>query len=83
MIQLKVVRGTNLGRKKQVGSIIKLSDGRIGAFVGYCPNEDCISKICMDFESAREFSKKYNRKRKRFTNRILVSLLNRLETATR
>lgn len=81
--QLTLVNNTSRGRKKRIGSIMRLSDGRIGTFAGYCPNQDCLSKICMDFETAREFSKRYNRKRKKPINRMLLALLNRLETATR
>lgn len=80
--QLQATENNSRGRKKGVGSLMRLGDGRIGAFVGYCPSDTCSSKICMDFETARSFSQKYHRSRKRFLNRVLVSLLTRLESAT-
>ncbi len=83
MYELNAVKTNIRGRKKQVGTMIRMGNGRLGAFVGYCPNAECTSKICMDFEAAKVFSVRYGRNRKRFLNRLLVALLNRLELQTR
>ncbi len=80
--QLQAIENNSKGRKKGIGSLMRLGDGRIGTFVGYCPNDTCSSKICMDFEAARSFSSKYHRNRKKLINRVLVGLLTRLESAT-
>lgn len=83
MYELNSIKTNIRGRKKQVGTLIRMSNGRLGAFVGYCPNDSCSSKICMDFEAAKMFAASYQRNRKRVLNRILVALLSRLEVQTR
>ncbi len=71
------------GRKKRVGSLMRLSNGSLGVFAGYCENPSCSSKICMDIDSATYFSRLYSKNRKKLINRIILALLNKLELQTR
>lgn len=83
MKDLAYLPNNSRGRKKATGSLIRLPNGSLGTFVGYCPNESCSSKICMSYEDAKYFSNKYHKERRRPINRLLVNLLSRLETQTR
>lgn len=81
--RLAIVENNSRGRKKRIGSLIKMPDGRLGTFVGYCPNDTCSSKVCMDFDTARVFTRSFSVQRKKPFNRILVGMLQKLEAQSR
>ncbi len=82
-MELTAVKSDFRGRKKQIGNLIRLQDGRLGTFVGYCPNNSCRDKICMDMEEAKRFTEKFSNNKKKLVNRMLLGLLERLEVASR